>query len=259
LLGRDEDALEEAVRRSIEIKRDVVEQDERESGVCLVKGTNEDTIYKYINQILIGKDEDEEIDLVQEMKRANIEKCNIIDNPFKKEYYILIIGGSNRKMISNGNYITSPSQDISLHLAYYLKGLPNTNIEIIDNPETFKLDQYHKYFPYGPSSSMKCVSYETIQELMKEVNNLSTFCPFNLIIDASNLNDYQISNDTVNVIPIDFDLKNLFLSSYVIRFRQLGNDCNKKWYYLDENGKEVIVGESKIDGICNDIKKLLLR
>jgi hypothetical protein len=156
----------------------------------LVKGTNEDTIYKYINQILIGKDEDEEIDLVQEMKRANIEKCNIIDNPFKKEYYILIIGGSNRKMISNGNYITSPSQDISLHLAYYLKGLPNTNVEIIDNPETFKLDQYHKYFPYGPSSSMKCVSYETIQELMKEVNNLSTFCPFNLIIDASNLNDY---------------------------------------------------------------------
>lgn len=33
LLGRDADALQEAIRRSVEIKRDVVEQDERESGL----------------------------------------------------------------------------------------------------------------------------------------------------------------------------------------------------------------------------------
>lgn len=33
LLARNEDALQEAIRRSVEIKRDVVEQDERESGL----------------------------------------------------------------------------------------------------------------------------------------------------------------------------------------------------------------------------------
>ena len=56
--------------------------------------------------------DDEEVDLVQEIKKLGLKDCTIYEKPFKKENYILIIGGSNKQYISSSSYLTSKSENL---------------------------------------------------------------------------------------------------------------------------------------------------
>ncbi len=249
-----------------------------------IPGVEESIIHKYILEISKRYNDEDDIDLVQEFKELNLEDCKIYERPFKKENYILIIGGSNKQYISNDSYISSLRTDLSIELSHYFLGISKTNVELIDSPENISSKKFQENFPYQ-SSNFKYISYEDSDELLKEIESLSGFCPFDLIINLANLNTYVISNGNIFKDEIDLKLKELFPNSFIINMKQIDNlsdrevlekfkqlileynlivgyknniSNNKTFYTLEEN-KENIVDGIQISSLCDNIKKLVFK
>lgn len=250
----------------------------------LIPGVQESTIHSYILDILKNYDSEDEIDLVQEIKKLNLEDSKIYEKPFKKENYILIIGGSSKQYISKDSYITSLKDDLSIELSHYFLGISKTNVELIDSPDIITSKKFQEKFPYQ-SSNLKFVPYENYNELLKEINSLSGFCPFDLIINLANLNKYNISNGNVYQEDIDLKLKDLFPNSFIINMRQIDglsdiemleklkqfimeynlvvgykdNSSNNKSFYSFDVNKDNIENGVQVSSLCDSIKKLVFK
>lgn len=180
-----------------------------------IKGIDEEEIHEYIFDILKEFNDNDEVDLVSEFKKKNYANCIIHEEPYKQEYYILIIGGANRKILLDGSYITSINMDISLELAHYFSGIPKINMEVLDNPEIFTSQKCKEYFPYQ-YSNQKLQSYYNYEELIKEINSLAGSCPFDLIINTSNIADYTICDGDISKKEISLELEKLFPNSFIV-------------------------------------------
>lgn len=248
-----------------------------------VQGVEEETTHNYILTILEEYNDEDEVDLVSELKKLNPNDCTIYEKPFKKEYYVLIIGGSNKQYISSDSYITSKPNQISMEIAHYFTGLAKVNVEVIDSTETLSSKIFQEYFPHQYSGS-KFVSYNTYEELIKEVNSLVNFCPFDLIIDLSNLNKYEVNNNKISESKINLNLKDLFPCSFVINMEEIKNvsekeilqilkekilefdmaagysidNRNKPKIYSLEKEENAIKKNDEVYGFCDSVKKLAL-
>lgn len=249
-----------------------------------IPGVEESTIHGYILDILKNYNSEDEIDLVQEIKKLNIDDCKNYERPFKKENYILIIGGSSKQYISKDSYISSSKNDLSIELAHYFLGISKTNVELIDSPDIIASKKFQENFPYQ-SSNLKFISYENYNELLNEINSLSGFCPFDLIINLANLNKFNISNGNIFQEEIDLKLKKLFPNSFIINMRQMDglsdieileklkqlireynlvvgyknkSPNNNSFYSFDVN-KDNIEDGVQISSLCDNIKRLVFK
>ena len=247
-----------------------------------VQGVEEETIHKYILDILNNYTDEDEVDLVQEIKKLDLKDCTIYEKPFKKENYILIIGGSNKQYIGAGSYLTSKLKSLSLEIAHYFTGLSKVNVEVIESPESLALKKFQELFPYQYSNT-KFVPYNTYEEIIKEINSLSGFCPFNLIINISNLNKYEVENGQIKQSKLDLNLKNLFPNSIVLSITEFQNLSKKeileklkekilefnmvigystdyrdksKFYSL-QNGEDELKEDNELYNLCDKVKKLV--
>ncbi len=178
-------------------------------------------VYEILLKILECKNDDDEIDFVQEIKKLNIEKCQVDERRKEKIHYILIVGGSNKYSISEGHYITCDRIPISTNLTQILREIPGVRLEVFENEDTIKDIEILK------SRNTRFVSYKTIQELMNEINKEKNV-PFDVIIDISSLYEYSVIDGTIISKKNDINLKEIFPNSYVIKIDDFGNKSKKE-------------------------------
>lgn len=184
------------------------------------EGYTKEEIYLLIEKILESKQDDEEIDLVQELKQLNLDKCTIIDEPFQMENYILILSGNNRCYVDEETYLYNKRKtNIALELLNYFSELVNTKIELIDS-ENHEINDIN--------SKIKIQEYETIDEL-NQILKRQQEIPFKIIIDITELYDYSIQNNGINKKEITLNLEDLFPNSKIIKIKLLSNKKKKKY------------------------------
>ena len=199
---------------------------------AIFEGTNEsednyteyytkERIYEIILNIIKDEYLETEIDILNEIKKLNLDKCIVNTNKKIKEYYILIISGSNKYEINNNIILTSSNNIESLNILEYFLGIPSAKIEIFDNQETFNEKKFQelKDSQILNSNNSRYISYKTIEEL-KQLLLSETKVPFDLIIDMSNSNEYIIENNTIHKTKVDLELDKLFNSSYIISIKE---------------------------------------
>lgn len=222
-------------------------------------------IYEIIINILRDKENNEEIDLVEEFKKLNLKNCEIIQRRKVLENFILVIGGTNKKYIDDKSYITCKTFNIGVEFVKYFSGILNTKIQLIDNND----DLFKKIFPDN-NSNLQFIRYNTLEELKKELECEKNI-PFKLIIDLTELYNYDIIDNQIKKENINLDLKDLFPNAHVIKIKDLSKKSlkelstflyeyqdlyaysNSKYYYLNENE----IKSDDLEDTCFKFKKLL--
>lgn len=236
------------------------------------EGFTEEDVYKLIIEILKDKDDDEEIDLVNEFKKLNLPKCEIDERKKVNENFILIIGGTNKENLENGTYITTNVSHINSEFIKYFRGLLYTKIETIENEEYLNSSEFKKSFS-NTDFDLKLTQYNTIEELIKALNYEKEI-PFKIIIDMTNLYSYKIKDNKLIKEKQVLNLSEIFPNSYIIKIEDLSKKeleeiktilMNMKqenesygydgetYYYLEEGELE----ETDLNGTLKRIKKLL--
>ena len=224
-------------------------------------GYDKDIIYNIILDILKDKNDEEEIDLIKEFANLHLKYCKIINEEVEDEKYILIIGGSNIENITNYSFITSVNNINSEDIYDYFKDLLNIRVKYIENEKTIGC----KSSVRGDGTIAK-ESYNSLENL-KEILNKETV-NYNIIIDATNLYEYIIENNKIEVRKYDLNLKEIFKNSKIVRIEDISKDKSRKesvdlknkindlyfehsdkYYYSDE--------KDDVNSTCNKIKKLL--
>ena len=180
-------------------------------------------VYDIILKLLENKSMNDEIDLKEELKKLNLDKCHIDERPLEKEYYVLIIGGSNTIKINDTSYITSTKTITGTKLAKLLGGIPKVKVELLENPDTYSKEEFKKIFPYTNIVGYRFFNYTTIEELEKQLEK-EKHVPFTLIIDTSNLQEFIVSNNQITATNHDLKLHSLFPNSHIINL----NDYQEK-------------------------------
>jgi len=246
-------------------------QDYDEDG-HLINGYTIKQVYEIIKEILKDKQDDEGIDFIKEFKKLNLKYCEIDERPLEKEYYVLIIGGSNKHYINEKQYIISDKLLDSIEIAYYLCGIPKVNVELIENKEAYETQKFKKRFPYTNISNIKFENYSLVEELNKKIE-LEKNVPFDIIIDMSTLFEYKDEH----IKPYNLNLKEVFPNSYNIKIEKHGLktsqellkilkdnltiydnaylQSNNEYYYLNNENFE----KTNLTQTCKNIKKLILK
>lgn len=247
-------------------------------------GYTEEKVYEIILKILENKNDDDDIDLVQEFKKLKwkLRHCEINDEKKVNETFILIIGGSNKQYFDNDSYLYTNGMDISIDFAKYFSGFLNTKIEVIENKELLESKRFRENFPKESAdlniiSDLRFISYSSLEELKKILGNQKDF-PFNLIIDISDLFEYDIGVKNIKKNSINLELEKLFPDSKIVRIgnlskkslEQLSNflkstqnydikyaynpqDQKEAYHYLEQNEVKNINQED----VCTQIVRLL--
>ena len=233
------------------------------------KGKTENEIIEIILSILNNFNDEDDIDLVKEFSKLNIEDIEINSEIRKEDTYILIIGGTNIKYIDKDTYITKKNNLNSKLFFNYFKSFINTKIAVIDR--NLNLDEDIDY------SKIKILNYHTLDEFKNLLGSIKKY-PFKLIIDLSSFYEYNISNKTINNERINFDLNSFFPNATIVKITELTNikdlemikqylnslkkndeieiiTDNIKYYYLN-NGN---LKNDEFEQTCNFIKKLVKR
>jgi len=258
-----------------------------ENAECdLTDGYYKDDVYKIILDILEHRDDEEEIDLVQEIKKLNLDKCKVDERKKDKQYYILIVSGSNKQMISDRGYITSDKIPISTEFSYCLTGIPRVNVEVFDNKDAFISTEFKEKFGKNRSDNTRFVEYNTIEEFKREIDREKEV-PFDIIIDMSSLYEYRIDNGEIISKKIDIDFKEIFPDSYVIKIDDYGKKNNiellkllndklltysEAYGYIRKNRNSFYASEedfymarddnirtADIDDVCKNIRRVLVK
>ena len=188
------------------------QDDEDYDNIC--EGYTEEDIYLIIAKLLEDRDENEEIDLVQELKRLNLEKSIISEKKIEKEDYILIISGTNKQYLDNETYIQNKiNLNIALEILNYFFNLLNTKIELID---------CKKHQIENLSDKVKLVQYETIDNL-EQILIRQQEIPFKIIIDITELYEYTFKNEKIIKKETKINLEELYPNSIIIRIKNLSN------------------------------------
>lgn len=179
-------------------------------------------VYDLLLNIIDDIDDEEEIDFVQLLKNLNIKDCKIDERRKEETHYILIISGSNKYSINDRGYITSNKIPLLPDFASLFTSIPGVRIELLGNEESFKDKKFTDKIDVNKVRNIRCASYETIEELKKEIDNEKEV-PFDIIIDMSSLYDYKISDGKIISEKVDINFKEIFPNSYVIKIDDFGS------------------------------------
>ena len=234
-------------------------------------GKTKEEVINMILNVLAKYNDDDEIDLVDEFSKLNILGMEINKEPRKEENYILIIGGTNSLYLDPNKeiYARKDYKSITIDFLNYFSQLLNTKIAIIENKDTLKRNKFkeHKENYYY----LKFYNYNTINELNNYISNLKSIS-FKVIIDLTDLYEYQINDNIISSKPYNLNLKELFPHSQIIKVQKLSSKSLKKlkellqkqkietyvnidrdYYYLNENE----VTKIDLEETCQNIKTLL--
>ncbi len=222
-----------------------------EDGEYIVKdGKTYEEVYELILSILTNFNDDDEVDLVNEFSKLNLPTAKINLEKRKQENYILIIGGSNIEYIDDEKtfYLTRKNEfDIS-DLVSYFYSLINTKVAVIDSklPNTTEskklLNDHTKVF---------FQDYTTLGYLDTALYQVEKI-PFKLIIDASSLYNYKVSDNKIEYIPHTLDLLKKFPHSKIIQIRPI----NEKEIELIDIQQEKTAKET-INDAYTHLKRLI--
>lgn len=248
------------------------DQDDDDGYYMIEDGYTITKVFEIILDIIKDKEDEEEIDLIQEFKKLNLERCVVNDQKKVKENYILIISGSNKQYIDKQSFIHQKGLEVGLDFVDYFYGLLNTKVELIDNTEFLenkKLQQ--KISSYNDSIKFK--SYDTIEELTRTLNYQKEV-PFKIIIDLSELYNYKIENNSIVKEKSNINLREIFPNSHIIKIENLSKkgleelsnflkenkDINnvyayqdKKYHYLENDE----IKKDDLENTCEKVKRLL--
>ena len=224
---------------------------------------SKDDVISLVKNVLLDKEDDDEIDLIEEFNKLDLVNCDIVNKKIKPEYYVLIIGGFNTEVISNNIEIYIDSKINTSDFFNYFSNLLHTKIHVIENQD-FIIDENNP--------NIKKHTYKNIEELKRCLMWASSDnVRFNLILDLSNLHTYHLINNQIYSYSYALDFKKLFPNVPVIRIRGVDDNIlidgdvlkdellylNKKseciYYHLED---ENIVSDN-FDDTCKKIRKIL--
>ncbi len=177
-------------------------------------GYEDEGVLKIILEILKRKNEDDEVDLVDEFKKLNLSNCEIRNEKSKPEHYILIIGGSNEKRMGENVYVYTPTYMPAIDFLKYFKNLLNVKIEFIASSDILESYECTKIRNEN-SFEIKFSKYDTLEELNYLLKD-SMKIPYELVIDISNLSTYEIVNDEIFRKKYNLNLNEKFPNSHVV-------------------------------------------
>ena len=223
-------------------------------------GYDFELVYNIILDILKEKKDEENINLIKEFANLHLKYCEIKNEDVEDEKYILIIGGSNIENITSYSYFTSDNHINSKDIFNYFKDSLNIRIKYIENEKV--IGCVSKVRGDGMIAEE---SYNSIEKLNKILNKETV--DYDIIIDATNLYEYIVENNKIEVKKYDLKLKEKFKSAKVIRIEDMTKDKSKrknntadlyftyrnKQYYEDLNQNE----KTDVNNACTKIKKLL--
>lgn len=243
-------------------------------------GKTNSEVRDLIIEILKKCKDDDEVDLVEEFSKLNLNNVEINLEKRKKENYILIIGGTNLEYIDKQKkiYLTKSLQLNSDEFISYFSGLLNTRIAIIDRKELLDnkiikmIEDDHKkmsLYDYTTIDDLDCIFYQ-----LKDIS-------FKLIIDVSEMYNYEINNGRIENKIYDLNLKDKFPNTHIVKISNLTDieslkkikellisyksnldtivasdiQGSKKYYYLENDELK----QNEFDDACNHIKRLLIK
>ena len=228
-------------------------------------------VLEIILDIIKDKNDEDDIDLIQEFKKLNLINCKINDQKKSKENFILIISGSNKHFIDDESYIQKKGLDFGLEIVDYFYGLLNTKVKLIDNTEFLENKKLQEISSYN--DNIKFTNYDTIEELERILNQQQEV-PFKLIIDLSELYNYKIDNNSIIKESYNINLNEIFPNSHVIKINNLSKKSleelssflklykdinnlyayqNEKYYYIENNE----IKSQDLENTCDKVKRLL--
>lgn len=234
-------------------------------------GYADEDVYEIIIDILKDKEDEEEIDLIQEFKKLNLKKCKINEEKKVNENYILIIGGTNKQFVDDESYLYKKGLRVGIDFVKYFSSLLNTKVELIDNSETLESDDLKALSK--DHYNLKLTNYSTTEELEKILLKQRKI-PFKIIIDLTELYEYKVSDDTITKESVTLKLDEYFPNSHIIRIGNLSrmsleelsnflkNTQNSsdlyayqsnKYYYLNDHEIE----SDNLENTCGKFKRLL--
>ena len=234
------------------------------------KGKTKEEVIDIILRILAKYNDDDEVDLVDEFSKLGISDMEINKEPRKEENYILIIGGTNLIYLdpNEGIYAKKNYESSTIDFLNYFSQLLNTKIAIIENTDTLIRKEYTEH---QKNNYLKFYNYNTLIELNSYISNLKSV-PFKVIIDLTDLYEYQFNDNTFSSKTYNLNLKELFPHSQIIKVPKLSSksleelkefllsqknttyaNVDKDYYYLNENE----VTKTNLEETCQNIKILL--
>ncbi len=231
--------------------------------------TNEE-VMDMILRTLEKYDDDDEVDLVKEFAKFGGYGVEVNLAQRKEENYILIIGGTNLTyLVPNERiFVKKEYQSSTIDFLNYFSQLLNVKIAVIENPDTIKGEEYTPHFK---NNYLEILKYNTLYDLKNNLDYLGTV-PFKIIIDLSDLCDYQYDGKSFSSKSYDLNLKEMFPHSKIIKVPKLSSislqklrefllsqdtltyaNINKDYYYLNENE----VNKTDLEETCQNIKTLL--
>lgn len=202
-------------------------------------------VRKIILEILKNFQEEDEIDLVEEFSKLKIAKMEINKEKRKQEKYILIIGGTNKELINKEDnvYLSKETQNTSLDFLNYFISLLNIKVVVIDRKETLNVQEFQEI--RKTNHNVLLDSYTSLGYLETALNQVEDVA-FQLIIDLSELYNYEIIDNKVKSEVHDLRLNEKFPNSQIIKIKS-----NNERYYIEGNT------EKSFEETCNDLKRML--
>ena len=198
--------------------------DDDDFGYTVKNGYTKEQVYTYILGILEKYNDEDEVDLVEEFSKLNIDNMTINKEKRKQEKYILIIAGTNKEYLNDSTYISN-QYDLNVEDYYnYFISMLNTKVGIIDN--SFKYDR--------SASKVEVKNYDTLESLSKSVDYFKDI-KFDIVIDLTKLYQFEIINNEFKSNEYKLPLNELFPNSCIFSINE----------------------SLKVEENCNNIKKLL--
>lgn len=191
----------------------------------LIKNYNFSYLYPLIKEILKKYNSDEEVDLNEEFlnlfKQDIIGEVKINGIKYKRTYKILMIGGS----------INNKSNKELLTIIEHMNNIPRINLEVV-------ISQDIEY----PRSKEEFNTLEDLKNILKEKAKNK----YDLIIDLTNILEFQIVNGEIKANYKQINFEELFPDTTIIK----GNNENKITAFdnLFKNN----------ESLTQDIKRLIL-
>lgn len=187
-------------------------------------GYTKEQVYTYILGILEKYNDEDEVDLVEEFSKLNIDNMTINKEKRKQEKYILIIAGTNKEYLNDSTYISN-NYDLKVEDYYnYFISMLNTKVGIIDN--SFKYDSF--------ASKVEVKNYDTLESLSKSIDYFKDI-NFDIVIDLTKLYQFEIINNEFKSNEYKLPLNELFPNSNIFSINE----------------------SLKVEENCDNIKKLL--
>lgn len=211
---------------------------EDDDGSYIVKtGKTKEEVYNMILKILKDHEDEEEIDLIEEFSKLNLQNVEINKEKRKQENYILIIGGTNIEHLDSESeiFVSKEKSSSSLDVFKYFLSLLNTKVAVIERKETIEQENF-KDIEQNHSRVWidQYTTFGYLKTALFQVRNV----PFKLIIDLSEIYDYKIEDNKIIQTVHDLNLSERFPNSHIVKISDFKD-------------------QEELERTCNHMKKLL--